>query len=140
MSQQTQSISTYNFVLRIPDIDTIGAFSHCSGLELWFDVYEYHEGGNNETVHRLPGRLQYPNLVLSRGLTNDAALQKWFIATQTEAQRKEVTLTLSGGPIERTWTFADAFPVHWTGPTVDSNGTSTATESLEVAHGGLKMG
>ena len=27
----------------------------CTGLELTFDVYEYHEGGNNEFVHRLPG-------------------------------------------------------------------------------------
>jgi phage tail-like protein len=134
------AISTHNFVLKIPDIDTIGAFSQCSGLELWFDVYEYHEGGNNETVHRLPGRLMYPNLVLSRGLTNDVALQKWFVATQTQAQRKEVTLTLSGGATQRIWTFADAFPVRWTGPQIDSNGANIATESLEVAHGGLKMG
>jgi phage tail-like protein len=134
-----QTVSTHNFVLKIPGIDTIGAFSECSGLELSFEVYEYREGGNNEVIHRLPGRLQYPNLLLSRGLTNEDALLRWFAATQTEAQRKEVTLTLTGGPVTRTWTFADAFPVRWTGPTVDSNGTSIATETLEVAHGGLKM-
>src|SRR5262249_48492337 len=103
------------FVVKIPDIDTIGFFSECSGLELSFDVYEYREGGNNDFVHRLPGGLQYPNLTLSRGLTKEDALLKWFYATQTQPERKEMTLTLKSGDVERAWTFADAFPVRWTG-------------------------
>ena len=137
--QPKQSLGTYNFVLRIPDVDTIGAFCHCSGLELSIEVLEYREGGNNDVVHRLPGRMTYPNLLLSRGLTNEDALLRWFYATHTEAQRKEVTLTLSAGSMQRTFTFAEAYPVRWSGPSVDSNGTSMATESLEVAHSGLKL-
>ena len=95
---------------------------HCCGLELYFDVFEYHEGGNNDFVHRLPGGLHYPNLVLSRGLTKEDVLLKWFCATHTKAERKEITLTLQTAEAERTWTFADAFPVKWTGPQVDSSG------------------
>ena len=72
---------------------------------------EYQEGGNNDFVHRLPGGLHYPNLVLSRGLTREDALLKWFYATHTQAERKEITLTLKTADAERTWTFADAFPV-----------------------------
>ena len=132
-------VSRHNFVLKIPDIDTIGFFLHCSGLELSFDTYEYHEGGNNDFVHRLPGGLHYPNLILSRGLTNEDALLRWFAATQTEAQRKEVTLTLTGGSVTRTFTFADAYPVKWTGPQLDAGGSDLATETLEIAHSGLKM-
>src|SRR4051812_42847180 len=101
----TQPVHTFNFVLKAPDVDTIGCFSHCTGLELSFDVLEYREGGNNDFVHRLPGAVHYPNLVLSRGLTNEDALMKWFWATLTEAQKKEITLTLSGGGVKRTWTF-----------------------------------
>jgi hypothetical protein len=41
--------------------------------------------------------------------------------------------------VTRTFTFADAFPVRWTGPQVNVNGASIATETLEVAHGGLKL-
>jgi phage tail-like protein len=138
--QGRQPLETFNFVLRIPDIDTVGSFHLCQGLELSVEVMEYREGGNNDVVHRLPGRLTYPNLILSRGLTNEEILLRWFYATHQEAQRKEVTLTIGGGGMERTFTFADAFPVRWSGPTVDLNGTTVATESLEVAHAGLKVG
>jgi phage tail-like protein len=132
-------ITTYNFVVKIRDIDTIGYFSECSGLELSFEVFEYREGGNNDFVHHLPGRIQYPNLRLSRGLTNEDALLKWFWATHTQAERKELTLTLSSGDVSRTWTFADAFPVKWTGPAATGGNHGVATESLEIAHSGLKM-
>jgi phage tail-like protein len=140
MPPPTQTMNTHGFVLRIPDIDTIGSFAQCSGLEMSVDIYEYREGGNNDVVHRLPGRIQYPNLLLSRGLTQEDALQRWFAATQTKAETKEITLTLSAGSSQRIWTFADAFPVRWTGPTIDSNGASIATETLEIAHSGLKLG
>jgi phage tail-like protein len=138
--QLPQPLSRHQFVLKIPDIDTVGFFLHCSGLELTFDVYEYHEGGNNDFVHRLPGGLHYPNLTLSRGLTNEDALLKWFFATNTKAETKEITLTLSYGTSSRTWTFADAFPIKWTGPQLDADGSSMPTESLEIVHSGLKMG
>src|SRR6266849_3957473 len=109
-------LTTYIFVVKIPDIDPIGFFSQCSGLEMSFDVYEYREGGSNDFVHRLPGAMHYPNLLLSRGLTDEDALLRWFAATQTKPELKEMTLTLKGGDVERNWSFADAFPVRWTGP------------------------
>jgi phage tail-like protein len=139
MPAEIQPFSVHTFVLRIPDIDTVGFFMHCTGLELSFDVFEYREGGNNDFVHRLPGGLRYPNLILSRGLTKDDVLLQWFMATKTGAECKEITLTLGAGGSQRTWTFADAFPVKWTGPQVDSSGTQIATETLEIAHGGLKV-
>src|SRR5690348_15797502 len=87
------------FVVKIPDIDTIGYFTACRGLRLGVQVYEYQEGGNNGIVHRLPGPLTYPNLVLERGLTNEQAMLEWFWATQTQAQRKQLTITLHGGDV-----------------------------------------
>jgi phage tail-like protein len=139
MTTALSPLSVHSFILKIPDIDTVGFFLHCSGLELTFDIYEYREGGNNDFVHRLPGGMHYPNLVLSRGLTREDALLKWFWATHTQAERKEITLTLKTNETERTWTFSDAFPVRWTGPQIDSAGTDIATEILEIAHSGLKM-
>jgi phage tail-like protein len=128
------------FVVKVPDIDTIGMFTSCSGLELQVDVLEYAEGGNNEFVHQLPGRLRYPNLVLSRGLTNEDAVFKWFSATKTKADLKEVTITFQTHTQQaiRTFTFADAFPVRWTGPTSEAGTANVALETLEIAHGGLK--
>jgi phage tail-like protein len=128
------------FVVRVPDIDTIGMFTRCSGLELQVDVLEYAEGGNNEFVHQLPGRLRYPNLVLARGLTNEDAVLKWFTATRTKADLKEVTITFQTHKQKtiRTFTFADAFPVRWTGPAAEAGTATIPLETLEIAHGGLK--
>jgi phage tail-like protein len=132
-------ITTERFIISIPDIDTIGHFSYCSGLELSFEMYEYAEGGNNDYVHKLPGRLHFPNLLLSRGLTNSVALLQWFGQTKTKAVTKQVTLTVKSGSEQRVFTFADAFPVRWTGPSFDSNAAAMGTESLEIAHSGLTI-
>jgi phage tail-like protein len=134
-----QLIAADVFILSVPDIDTIGQFSHCSGLEMSFEMYEYAEGGNNDYVHKLPGRLKFPNLLLSRGLTNSDALLRWFAQTKTKAQIKQVTLTVKSGSNQRQFTFQDAFPVRWTGPTFDTNAPAMGTESLEVAHSGLTL-
>ena len=44
MSAAIQPLSVHSFVLKIPDIDTVGFFMHCSGLKLGFDVLEYQRG------------------------------------------------------------------------------------------------
>src|SRR3712207_4156910 len=107
------------FQIKVPDYDTVGQFSECSGLEFRFEVMQYAEGGNNDSVYQLPGNLSYPNLVLTGGLTDQDKLQKWVWKTRTDPELKEVTLTwydqMTDKPL-RTWTFADAFPVAWSGP------------------------
>jgi phage tail-like protein len=132
-------IATELFIISIPDIDQIGKFSQCSGLELSFELFEYAEGGNNDYVHKLPGRLHFPNLLLSRGLTNSDAMLKWFAQTKTKAITKQVTLTVQSGDNKRVFTFADAFPVRWTGPSFDAATAGIGTETLEIAHSGLTL-
>jgi phage tail-like protein len=132
--------TNYYFQLELPGLEqAIGTFSQCRGLELRIDVYEYREGGNNDFVHQLPGPVQYPNLVLTGMVTDQDALFKWFWATQTQAERKEITVTLKSRNKSRSWTFADAFPVAWSGPQLEAGGTQLGTETLEIAHTGLKV-
>jgi len=133
-----QLFTNFAFELSIPGVSTVGRFSQCSGLELSVDVYEYREGGNNDFIHRRPGALHYPNLILTHGLTSDEALFNWFWATHTQAEPKEVMLTLSSSQTTRSWTFAEAFPVRWSGPQVGAGSGEVATETLEIAHSGLK--
>ena len=119
---------------------TLGTFAAIRGLEAPVDLLEYREGGINDVVHRLPGALTYPNVVLSNGLTS-RAVEDWFAKTRLGAERHTMTVTLldnAGNPM-RAWSFADAYPVRWTGPTLSAGDTSVAGEELEVAHGGMKM-
>jgi phage tail-like protein len=129
------------FKISVPDID-IGMFRECNGLSMEFDVFEWAEGGNNEFVHNLPGRVRYPLLTLSRGLTDQDALQKWFWQSRLKPDLKEITVELHtpAGDTTRAWVFADAYPVRWTGPRVAVDAAGMATESLDIAHSGLKVG
>jgi phage tail-like protein len=127
-----------HFVLQVPAV-TIGAFSECTGLTFEREVLEYQEGGLNGFVHKLPGRTKYTNLVLKRGITDQDALQRWFWECQTKARLSEISVQLvdaTGAP-RRTWAFAGAFPVKWTGPKLSAGSDSPATEELEIAHQGL---
>jgi phage tail-like protein len=137
-------------VLEVPNISEntsfLGVFKGLNGLEINFEVLEYREGGNNDYVHKFPGRMTYPNLMLSWGLVSDDALMKWFLATHSQAQLQEITLTLTATKGDtskdvRKFVFCDAFPVHWSGPVLgaDSADPETWGETLEIAHSGLKL-
>ena len=77
-------------VVEVPNITPntafLGIFKGLTGLEINYDVLEYREGGNNDFVHHLPGRMRYPNLVLSWGIVSDEILLQWFMATHQQAQ------------------------------------------------------
>jgi phage tail-like protein len=117
----------------------IGRFAQCTGLGVEFDVLEYAEGGNNEYVHQLRGRVRYPNVVLGRGVTHEDELLRWLFTAEAPAKRPTVTITIqdaSGKPV-RHFALAAALPIRWTGPSATTGSMSAATESLEISHAGL---
>jgi phage tail-like protein len=119
---------------------TLGTFAAVRGLEATVDVLEYREGGINDVVYRLPGQLMYPNLVLSNGLTT-RAVEEWFAKTRLGAARHTVTVTFldNDGDAIRAWSFAEAYPIRWTGPVLSAGGTDVAGEELEIAHAGMTI-
>ncbi len=119
---------------------TLGTFSAIRGLEATVDVLEYREGGINDVVHRLPGAMTYPNIVLTNGVTSPA-IEQWFGKTRLGAERHTMTVTFLDnlGNALRAWSFTDAFPVRWSGPTLAAGDNTIAGEELEVAHSGMKM-
>ncbi len=119
---------------------TLGTFGAITGLEATVDVLEYREGGVNDVVHRLPGQVKYPNVVLSNGLTTKA-VEEWFAGTRLGAARHTMTITFldsEGGPV-RAWSFGEAYPVRWRGPALSAGSTAVAGEELEVAHAGMTV-
>jgi phage tail-like protein len=119
---------------------TLGTFGAIRGLEAQVDILEYREGGINDVVHRLPGQLTYPNLVLSNGLTS-SAVEEWFAKTRLGADRHTMTVTFldADGEAVRAWAFAAAYPIRWTGPVLSAGATDIAGEELEIAHGGMSV-
>ena len=58
------------------------AFSECDGLEMTMDVKTIREGGNNTQQIKLVGPVNYGQLTLKRGMTNNFVLWEWFDAQQ----------------------------------------------------------
>ena len=103
---------------------------------------DWAEGGNNDFVHKLPGRLKYPNIVLKAGVTAVAQLTDWLNETATQnggerSRRRDPPEEPHRRPV-RTWIFAQAFPVKWTGPNLNVNSNNYAVETLELYHEGLQ--
>lgn len=117
---------------------TLGTFGEVRGLEAQVEILEYREGGINDVVHRLPGQMTYPNLVLSNGLTS-RAVEEWFAKTRLGADRHTMTVTFldADGDAIRAWAFAEAYPIRWTGPVLSAGTTEIAAEELEIAHAGM---
>ena len=141
MTEPGNLLSSSHFKLSIPGVE-VGTFRECGGLSMEFEVFEWAEGGNNEFIHHLPGRIRYPYLQFRAGMTDKAAMQEWFWKTREQAELKEITVELAtqNGMTKRSWSFTDAFPVRWSGPQVVADGHPMAVESLDIAHSGLKMG
>ena len=117
----------------------IGRFAQCTGLGVEYDVLEYAEGGNNEYVHQLRGRIRYPNVVLGRGITYEDELLRWLFTSEQPSQRPTVTITMNdstGQPV-RHFALSAALPVRWTGPSAEMGFGSAATETLEISHAGF---
>lgn len=138
---------TGKFLFEVDGVE-IGTFTEVSGLELDVGVEELEEGGQNQFVHKLPGRITWPNLVLKRGMTKGDELFAWvqkssgdgFAGQGSKVERKSAAVTLvdDKGDRLRAWELDGAFPVRWRGPTFAATSTELAAEELEIAHHGFR--
>jgi len=130
------------FQVTIPAINlTLGFFTQISGFSSQLDVQEYPEGGVNTFVHKLPGRIKQGNITLKRGITKESALIHWYEKSVTALEPTELTIHVLdyAGDVVQTWTFDGAYPVKWSGTDLNAGGSEFLTQSLEIAHLGMKV-
>lgn len=131
----------FRFVLELGSVP-VGGFTECSGLDLEIETEDYPEGGENRFVHKLPGRRKQSDIVLKRGLAG-SELWNWFKQQNTGTVRSmSVGLVVkSYDPDGAALVFEihDAFPIRWQGPQLDAAQSAVATETLTLAHQGLKL-
>jgi len=144
---ENERISSATFIVEVDGVE-IGRFMEVSGLEVSVAVEEVPEGGENSFVHKLPGRMTWPNIVLKRGVTQNDNLLTWlnkssgeqFAANSNTLTRSTAAIVLMGPGAARlrSWPFDGAFPVKWTGPRFAVGSTDAAAEELEIAHHGFR--
>jgi phage tail-like protein len=134
------------FRVEIDSIDS-GAFRKCAGLKNESEVFEYQEGGDNETVRKLIGPTKASNIVLTKGFVSDPALFKWrdeVAASGTNKIARRNGSIVAIAPDNKTevarWNFEKAWPVRWEMSEFDASTGQALCEMLEIAVERLKKG
>lgn len=136
-----------NFLLEVDGVE-IGMFASVTGLQVTVQTEEIIEGGQNGFARKLPGRMEWPNIVLSRGLIQSDNLFAWLSKTSGEgfatAGNKltrctgAITALSANGKRLRAWNLANCFPVRWKGPEFNVTSNDALSEELEIAHEGFR--
>ncbi|MEP7111669.1 MAG: phage tail protein [Ilumatobacteraceae bacterium] len=137
-------LTQYGLVMRfdvIVDGIDLGAWSSCDGLKVDFGLKEIKVGGTNNYKVYLPDRVNYPHLVLKRAMTakDSGKVMSWLrsMVDATDGGTATITLRDSHNQTVSEWTFANARPAVWKGPTLTATGKEVATEMLELVHEGF---
>lgn len=142
--ERTDPYLDYRFLVEIDGL-IVGGFSEVTGLEMSMEAESYEEGGVNAYTHQLPTRMEYENIELKRGLTNDPQLWLWIKQVTNDPplpgmdRRKTVRIFLQDttGQESVGWECSEALPVRWAGPELSADDASVAIETVELAHHGL---
>lgn len=141
LAERTDPVAGFRFGIELEGLIT-GWFTECGGLSMERKTEPVREGGTNDYVYYLPGRIEYTKITLKRGIV-DEVLWNWFQQGMYDAkvERRNVSIILYNGDLSKTkrWNLLDAYPVKWTGPDLRAEGNQVAVETLEFVHHGMEM-
>jgi phage tail-like protein len=118
------------------------SFQEVSGMGTELAFEEFHEGGENRYVRRLPTGVKHPPLELKRGVgSTDSRLVKWCkdsmdgdALVRIKTQSLGVYLMdFEGAPV-RAWQFADVFPIKWEFDPFNSTKNEVAIEKIVLSY------
>jgi phage tail-like protein len=118
------------------------SFQEVSGIGPEIETEDVVEGGENRYVHHLPKAIKTPKLVLKRGVAMvDAPLVQWCkrvlegdFSQPFEPAQVDVRLLNENGDPLATWSFADAYPVHWEVESFSATKNEVAIEKIELRY------
>jgi len=138
-AERTDPYRNFRFRVELEGLQQAG-FSEVSGFDASFDVIQYREGNEAITTRKLPGLARYGNISLKAGATDSIELWEWIQdCVNGTVERKTVTIIAideEGGDVA-TWQVIEAWPVRYTAPNFNGQGSEVAIELLELAHEGM---
>jgi len=140
MAQRNDPYKNFNFRVEIEGL-TVAEFSEVSGLESETAVIEYRTGADRVT-RKLPGLTRFGNVVLRRGLTQDAELWNWrktVLDGNVERKNGSVFLLADDGTEVMRWNFNNGWISKWVGPALNAKSSDVAIETIEITHEGIEL-
>src|SRR5687767_3751498 len=130
--------SGFRFAVALDGVN-LAAFSEFRLPSLSVQTVDIQEGGQHTYVHKLPVRVNVGPATLRHGITKDLTLLKWYLQVlkgDLENAYRQVTVVMYD--VQRTpvvtWTFRQAIPVKWGGPTMKTDDNGVAIEEIEFIH------
>ncbi|MCU0512530.1 MAG: phage tail protein [Anaerolineae bacterium] len=122
----------------IIDRITLAVFTECTLPSLSMTPLSIQEGGQNAYVHKLPTRVEVGTVKLRFGVCRSSDLLLWYLQVmmgdKLNATHNMIVMMYDplGFPVVL-WTFKDAYPIRWTGPTLRAGESAVAVEEIEFA-------
>jgi phage tail-like protein len=146
----------------------VALFTECGGLQVQRAVEPVQEGGVNNYTHKLPGRLEFSNITLKRGLSLSRGLWDWMMQGRYDSRVRRINFSIiQGAPSHnlatligdaagvdnstfftvmgqgfgkvKHWDIENAYPVKWEMSSLNASSKNAAIETLEIAHHGMSL-
>jgi phage tail-like protein len=136
--QRAEVHAAFRFAVQIDGI-TGAVFTECTLPTLEVEVHQQMEGGLNNAVHQLPGRVKAGKITLKRGIATSSDLFKWYVEVAKQpssSSQRTISVVMFDSVSQEVlrWSFQGAFPSRWTGPAFGSDKSQAAIETLELAY------
>lgn len=122
-----------------------GFFTKCEGLGSETTVVDHKvvDGSGRDVVQKIPGRLEWGDITLSRGITNNMDFWKWRKQVEdgkvAEARKNGSIIMYDQTNTEvARWNFVRGWPSKLDGPSLSSEGNEVSVESLTIVHEGIE--
>ncbi|MEU9979185.1 phage tail protein [Streptomyces sp. NPDC051014] len=142
----------FHVALDESEID-LGMWASCRGLQVQFSAKEITEGGEHFAHTMLPDRVKFSPVTLERVMTqaDSPKIQQWlsqvaaawtgyeYGSQKSEYTGQNLTIRLFDyqGRVVSMWVLKNAFPKEWTGPELNAQSSSVATEKISFEHSGF---
>ncbi len=139
----------YKYEVEIEGFTRAG-FSKVSGLKHTIEVIEYREGGENETMRKLPGQSSFDDVTCERGMSTDNDFVDWIQqvfnldgvegAQGDDLFRRTVVIYLKNkaGVRVKKWTVTKAWPNEKGSADLDATANDVEIENMVLSNEGIK--
>jgi phage tail-like protein len=134
---------SFRFAVSVENIYN-AIFSEFTLPTLTVETEEIKEGGQNAYAHKLPVRVTVGSATLKHGVATDFTLLNWYmdmLKGDIEAATRQITVTMYDTlrvPV-MIWTFRQAYPIKWSGPSLKTDGNNVGIEEIEFVHHGFDI-
>lgn len=125
-------------------------FQKVSGLKMSTEVTEYREGGDNNTLSKIPGLTKFDPITLERGMSEDTDMWDWAMklfdldgdSKLPEAPNyranMEISLKDRNGNIVRKWQVPNCWVSKYETGDFDAMSNNIMIEKIEIVHEGFR--